>query len=90
MPHKSLLLVSVLVNYQSDLVPVVEYYWRLPFSRLVREFIHEHFTVPVFQYRFQASVLLAAEAFLIALFEDANLCVIHAKRIKGRENGQSI
>jgi histone H3 len=35
--------------------------------------------------RFQSSALLAvqeaAEAFLIGLFEDSNLCAIHARRV---------
>lgn len=58
---------------------------KLPFSRLVREITREYFTVPGFEYRFQSSALLAlqeaAEAFLVTLFEDANLCAIHARRV---------
>jgi len=55
---------------------------KLPFARLVRE-VQRAF-VPV-DYRWQASALLAlqeaAEAHLVRLFEDANLCAIHAKRV---------
>jgi histone H3/H4 len=58
---------------------------KLPFSRLVREITRDYFTIPGFEYRFQPSALLAlqqsTEAFLVQLFEDANLCCIHAKRI---------
>ncbi|GLE00423.1 hypothetical protein PINS_up009180 [Pythium insidiosum] len=55
---------------------------KLPFARLVRE-IQMEFTTR--EYRWQAEALLAlqeaAEAHLVRLFEDANLCAIHAKRV---------
>jgi histone H3/H4 len=57
---------------------------RLPFTRLVREVAANlsRFREPQ---RWQASALMAlqeaAEAYLVQLFEDANLCAIHAKRI---------
>ncbi|KAL3425761.1 histone H3-like centromeric protein cse-4 [Phlyctema vagabunda] len=57
---------------------------KLPFSRLVREI---GMTVrPVGQeMRWQSQAIQAlqesAEAFLVHLFEDANLCAIHAKRV---------
>ena len=54
---------------------------KLPFQRLIRE-IAQDYKVDL---RFQASALMAlqeaAEAFLIGLFEDTNLCAIHAKRV---------
>ncbi len=54
---------------------------KLPFQRLVRE-IAQDFKDDV---RFQTTAVLAlqeaAEAYLVALFEDTNLCAIHAKRI---------
>ncbi|KXN89672.1 Histone H3 [Leucoagaricus sp. SymC.cos] len=62
---------------------------KLPFSRLVRE-IAEDMTTDLNEYgdaglRWQSSALLAlqeaAEAYLVHLFEDANLCAIHAKRV---------
>ncbi|EKM80128.1 hypothetical protein AGABI1DRAFT_38438, partial [Agaricus bisporus var. burnettii JB137-S8] len=62
---------------------------KLPFSRLVKE-IAEDMTTDLNEYgesglRWQSSALLAlqeaAEAFLVHLFEDANLCAIHAKRV---------
>ena len=52
---------------------------KLPFQRLIRE-LTQKFKVNV---RFQSSALMAiqeaAEAYLVRLFEDTNLCTIHAK-----------
>ncbi len=52
-----------------------------PFQRLVREVANE-FKADL---RFQATALMAlqeaAEAYLVGLFEDTNLCAIHAKRV---------
>lgn len=54
---------------------------KLPFQRLVRE-IAATFKDDL---RFQGSAILAlqeaSEAYLISLFEDTNLCAIHAKRV---------
>ena len=54
---------------------------RLPFQRLVRE-IAQDFRGDL---RFQGSSILAlqeaAEAYHVGLFEDTNLCAIHAKRV---------
>jgi histone H3 len=54
---------------------------RLPFQRLVRE-IAQSFKADL---RFQSTAILAlqeaAESYLVGLFEDTNLCAIHAKRI---------
>ena len=53
----------------------------IPFTRLVRE-IAQDFKCDL---RFQGSALLAlqeaSEAYLVGLFEDTNLCAIHAKRV---------
>lgn len=55
---------------------------KLPFQRLVRE-ISNAMTSEVL--RFQSSAILAlqesCEAYLVSLFEDANLCAIHARRV---------
>ena len=55
---------------------------KLPFQRLVRE-IAQDFSRSVD--RFQSSALMAlqegTEDFLVGLFEDTNLCAIHAKRV---------
>lgn len=62
---------------------------RLPFSRVVRE-IALDMTTDLNQYgdaglRWQSTAIMAlqeaAEAYLVHLFEDANLCAIHAKRV---------
>ena len=54
---------------------------KLPFQRLVREIAQEYKT----DLRFQSSAVLAlqeaSEAYLVGLFEDTNLCAIHAKRV---------
>ena len=54
---------------------------KLPFQRLVRE-IAQDFKNDL---RFQGSAILAlqeaSEAYLVSLFEDTNLCAIHAKRV---------
>ncbi|KAL7289869.1 hypothetical protein TKK_0016265 [Trichogramma kaykai] len=54
---------------------------KTPFQRLVRE-IAQFFQADL---RFQSSAVMAlqecAEAYLVGLFEDTNLCAIHAKRV---------
>lgn len=58
---------------------------KLPFARLVRDICSNHYMRPGQDFRWQGSALLAlqeaAEAYLVHLFEDANLCAIHAKRV---------
>ncbi|KAK0259393.1 hypothetical protein B0A54_02844 [Friedmanniomyces endolithicus] len=58
---------------------------KLPFSRLVRELTMNlaHVSAGVTRWQSQAIQALqeAAEAFLVHLFEDTNLCAIHAKRV---------
>jgi histone H3 len=53
---------------------------KLPFLRLVREIAQDFKT----DLRFQSSAVMAlqeaSEAYLVGLFEDINLCAIHAKR----------
>ena len=54
---------------------------KAPFQRLVREITQGHKG----DLRFQSSALgasqEASEAYLVGLFEDSNLCAIHAKRV---------
>jgi histone H3 len=54
---------------------------KLPFQRLVRE-LARNFKADL---RFQSTAILAlqeaTEAYLVSLFEDTNLCALHAKRV---------
>jgi histone H3 len=54
---------------------------KLNFQRLVREIAQDYKK----DLRFQSSAIMAlqegAEAFLVGLFEDTNLCAIHANRV---------
>ena len=57
---------------------------KLPFSRLVKEITQDAKEIKS-EYRWQCTAILAiqeaAEAYLVGLFEDANQCAIHAKRV---------
>ena len=54
---------------------------KLPFQRLVREIAQDYKT----GLRFQSAAVLclqeASEAYLVRLFDDTNLCAIHARRV---------
>ena len=61
---------------------------KLPFQRLVREIANDPLVIPsnmVGKIRFQTDAIKAlqesCEAYLVGLFEDTNLCAIHAKRV---------
>lgn len=54
---------------------------KLPFQRLVREIAQEFRHDLRFQSAAIAALQEASEAYLVALFEDTNLCAIHAKRV---------
>ena len=61
---------------------------KLPFQRVVREIANDSEVVPghmVGKIRFQTAAIEAlqeaCEAYLVGLFEDSNLCAIHAKRV---------
>jgi len=55
---------------------------KAPFQRLVKEISQDYGTK---EERYQASAILAlqeaSEAYLVGLFEDTNLCAVHAKRV---------
>jgi len=65
-------------RYQKDTSLLIR---KLPFQRLVRE-IAGYIKSDL---RFQSTAILAlqeaAEAYLVGVFEDTNLCAIHAKRV---------
>ena len=65
-------------HYQKSSVLLIR---KLPFQRLVREIAQDFKT----DLRFQSTAILclqeAAEAYLVGLFEDTNLCAIHARRV---------
>jgi histone H3 len=53
---------------------------KLPFNRLVREIAHE--IKPDLRFQSAAVIALqeASESYLVGLFDDTNLCAIHARR----------
>jgi histone H3-like centromeric protein A len=58
---------------------------KLPFARLVRSIARQFTRLGQSEVRWQAEALMAlqeaSEAYLVHLFEDSNLCAIHAKRV---------
>jgi histone H3 len=54
---------------------------KLPFQRLVREIAQDSKNDLRFQSTAIAALQEAAEAYLVSLFEDVNLCAIHSKRV---------
>ncbi|VDP78166.1 unnamed protein product [Echinostoma caproni] len=54
---------------------------KLPFQRLVREIAQDFKTDLRFQSSAVSALQEASEAYLVGLFEDTNLCAIHAKRV---------
>ena len=54
---------------------------KLPFQRLVRDIAHDLKPDLRFQSAAIGALQEAAEAYIVGLFEDTNLCAIHAKRV---------
>lgn len=56
---------------------------KLPFQRLVREIAQDYQHVDDLRFQTGAIAALqeATEAYIVGLFEDTNLCAIHAKRV---------
>ena len=54
---------------------------KLPFQRLVREIAQDYKTDLRFQSAAIGALQEASEAYLVGIFEDTNLCAIHAKRV---------
>ena len=54
---------------------------KLPFRRLVAGVMAEHITALRIQTSAVMALQTAVEDYMVSLFEDANLCAIHAKRV---------
>jgi len=54
---------------------------KLPFQRLVREVAQNWTNSPRFTASAVSALHEASEAFIIEMFQDANLCAVHAKRV---------
>ena len=54
---------------------------KLPFQRVVREIAAEFKSDLRFQSQAVLALQEATEAYIVGLFEDTNLCAIHAKRV---------
>jgi histone H3 len=54
---------------------------KMPFQRLVREIAIDFKSDLLFQSKAILVLQEASEAYLVGLFEDTNLCSIHAKRV---------
>ena len=54
---------------------------RLPFQRLVREILQGYKILVRIQSLAVLTLQEASEAYIVGLFEDSNLCAIHAKRV---------
>ena len=67
-----------ILHYQGSTVLLIR---KLPFQRLVREIAQDFKTDLWFQSAAILCLQEAAEAYLVRLFDDANLCAIHAKRV---------
>ena len=65
-------------KYQKTTTPLIR---KLPFQRLVREITNGIRTDMRFQSAALEALQEAAEAYMVGLFEETNLCCIHAKRV---------
>lgn len=54
---------------------------RLPFQRVVREIALDYASDLRFQAAAVAALQESAEAYLVGIFEDANLCALHSRRV---------
>jgi histone H3 len=63
---------------------------RAPFQRVVRSIVMEHDNSLRFQSQALVALQEAAEAYLVGIFEDANLCCIHARRVTIRKQDMEL
>ena len=54
---------------------------KLPFQRLVREIAGDYVGEKKFQSQALMALQEATESFMVSMFEDSNLCALHAKRV---------
>ncbi|KAK9682227.1 hypothetical protein RND81_10G059600 [Saponaria officinalis] len=73
--------VKKLHRFRPGTVALREIRKKFSFQRLVREIAQDFKTDLRFQSSAVAALQEAAEAYLVGLFEDTNLCAIHAKRV---------
>ena len=52
-----------------------------PFQRLVREIAGDYVGEKKFQSQALMALQEATESFMVSMFEDSNLCALHAKRV---------
>ncbi|CAL2052542.1 unnamed protein product [Caenorhabditis brenneri] len=66
-------------QYEQSTEPIIR---KMPFRRIIQEIAHTNFNTMI-KYQALAVDLLrqAAEEYITSLFEDANLCAHHAKRV---------
>ena len=86
--HPGLLALHKICRYQQSMESLIR---KNPFNKLIKEISQEYRIcpegpgTPSVQVRFQSTALAAlqeaAENFLVGLFEDVNLLVVHAKRV---------
>ena len=74
-------------KYQKSTVNLIR---RLPFQRLVKEISATICPEKRFQSAAIAAIQEASEAYLVSLFEDTNLCAIHAKRVTIRKEDMQL
>lgn len=65
-------------RYQRSTEPLIR---KLPFQRLVREITRDFKPDLRFQSAAIGALQESAEAYLVSMFNAANLCAIHAKRV---------
>ncbi|XP_068021220.1 histone H3-like [Melanerpes formicivorus] len=77
-PRPSTVALREIQRYQKSTELLIR---KLPFQRLVREIAQDFKTDLCFQSSAVMALQEASEAYLVGLFEDTNLCAIHAKRV---------
>jgi histone H3 len=63
---------------------------KLPFQRLVREICDDYKTDIRWQKSAMAALQEASEAYIVGLYEDTNLCALHAKRVTVRSQDMQL